>query len=66
MLLRLMQRHGHRPIALMGAGTSRIGDPSFREEARQLLTDEQIATNMSESAAASSPSSASETARPTR
>ena len=46
MLLRLMQRHGHRPIALMGGGTSRIGDPSFREEARQLLTEEQIATNM--------------------
>ena len=46
MLLRLMQRHGHRPIALMGGGTSRIGDPSFREEARQLLTDAQIAGNM--------------------
>jgi tyrosyl-tRNA synthetase len=46
MLLRLMQRHGHRPIALMGGGTSRIGDPSFREEARQLLTDSQIAENM--------------------
>jgi tyrosyl-tRNA synthetase len=46
MLLRLMQRHGHRPIALMGGGTSRIGDPSFREEARQLLTDDQIAENM--------------------
>jgi tyrosyl-tRNA synthetase len=46
MLLRLMQRHGHRPIALMGGGTSRIGDPSFREEARQLLTDAQIAENM--------------------
>ncbi len=46
MLLRLMQRHGHRPIALMGGGTSRIGDPSFREEARQLLSDAQIATNM--------------------
>ena len=46
MLLRLMQRHGHRPVALMGGGTSRIGDPSFREEARQLLTDAQIASNM--------------------
>jgi tyrosyl-tRNA synthetase len=46
MMLRLMQRHGHRPIALMGGGTSRIGDPSFREEARQLLTDAQIAENM--------------------
>jgi tyrosyl-tRNA synthetase len=46
MLLRLFQRHGHRPVALMGGGTTRIGDPSFREEARQLLSDEQIAANM--------------------
>jgi tyrosyl-tRNA synthetase len=45
MLLRLMQRHGHKPVALMGGGTTRIGDPSFREEARQLLSDEQIARN---------------------
>src|ERR1700744_6240241 len=46
MLLRLMQRHGHRPVALMGGGTSRTADPSFGEEARQLLSDEQIPTNM--------------------
>jgi len=46
MLLRLLQRHGHRPVALMGGGTSRIGDPSLRDEARQLLSDEQIAANM--------------------
>jgi len=46
MLLRLLQKHGHRPVALMGGGTTRIGDPSFREEARQLLTDDQIAANM--------------------
>jgi tyrosyl-tRNA synthetase len=46
MLLRLMQRHGHRPITLMGGGTTRIGDPSLREEARQLLSDAQIAANM--------------------
>ena len=46
MLLRLLQKHGHKPVALMGGGTSRIGDPSFREEARQLLSDAQIATNM--------------------
>ncbi len=45
MMLRLMQRHGHRPIALMGGGTSRIGDPSFRDEARVMLDDERIATN---------------------
>ncbi len=46
MMLRLLQKHGHRPVALMGGGTSRIGDPSFRDEARQLLSDEQIAANM--------------------
>ena len=46
MLPRLMQRFGHKPVTLMGGGTTRIGDPSFRDEARQLLSDEQIATNM--------------------
>jgi tyrosyl-tRNA synthetase len=46
MLLRLLQKHGHRPVALMGGGTGRIGDPSFREEARQLMTDETLAKNM--------------------
>ena len=46
MLLRLLQRTGNKPVALMGGGTSKIGDPSFREEARQLLTDAQLATNM--------------------
>jgi tyrosyl-tRNA synthetase len=46
MLLRLFQRCGHKPIVLMGGGTTRIGDPSFRDEARPLLDDEQIARNM--------------------
>ncbi|MBV8590810.1 MAG: tyrosine--tRNA ligase, partial [Acetobacteraceae bacterium] len=46
MILRLLQRHGHKPVVLMGGGTTRIGDPSFRDEARQLLSDEQIAANM--------------------
>jgi tyrosyl-tRNA synthetase len=46
MLLRLFQKHGHRPVALMGGGTTRIGDPSFREEARQLLTEAKIAENL--------------------
>lgn len=46
MLLRLLQRTGNKPVALMGGGTSKIGDPSFRDEARQLLTDEQLAINM--------------------
>ena len=45
MLLRLLQRHGHRPVALLGGGTSRIGDPSFREEARLLLDDAAIERN---------------------
>ena len=45
MLLRLLQRHGHRPVALLGGGTSRIGDPSGREEARQLLTAERLEAN---------------------
>jgi tyrosyl-tRNA synthetase len=46
MLLRLLQKHGHKPVALMGGGTGRIGDPSFREEARQLMTDETLARNL--------------------
>jgi tyrosyl-tRNA synthetase len=46
MLLRLYQQSGHRPIALMGGGTTRIGDPSFRDEARPLLSDDEIARNM--------------------
>jgi tyrosyl-tRNA synthetase len=46
MTLRLLQRHGHRPVVLMGGGTTRIGDPSGKDESRQLLTDAQIATNM--------------------
>ena len=46
MLLRLLQRHGHAPVVLLGGGTSRIGDPSGKDEARQLLTDAQIAANM--------------------
>jgi tyrosyl-tRNA synthetase len=46
MLLRLFQKCGHKPIVLMGGGTSRIGDPSGKDEARQLLDDAQIARNM--------------------
>ncbi len=45
MLLRLMQRHGHRPLVLMGGGTTRIGDPSGKDESRQLLSDAQIQAN---------------------
>ncbi|HUC18325.1 MAG TPA: tyrosine--tRNA ligase, partial [Acetobacteraceae bacterium] len=46
MLLRLFQRHGHQPVVLMGGGTTRIGDPSGKDETRQLLTDAEIAANM--------------------
>src|SRR5437762_8953262 len=46
MLLRLFQQTGHKPIVLMGGGTTRIGDPSGRDESRQLLDDAAIAHNM--------------------
>jgi tyrosyl-tRNA synthetase len=46
MILRLLQRHGHKPLVLLGGGTTRIGDPSGKDESRQLLTDEAIAANM--------------------
>ena len=46
MLLRLWQRCGHKPIVLMGGGTTRIGDPSFRDTARPLLDDAEIGRNM--------------------
>jgi len=46
MLMRLLQRHGHRPVALMGGGTTKIGDPSGKDESRQMLTAETIAANM--------------------
>ncbi len=46
MLLRLLQKHGHRPLVLLGGGTTRIGDPTGKDESRQMLADEQIAANM--------------------
>ena len=46
MLLRLFQQTGNKPIVLMGGGTTRIGDPSGKDEARQLLDDATIARNM--------------------
>ena len=46
MLLRRLQQAGHKPIVLMGGGTGKIGDPSFKDEARKLLTDEVIAANV--------------------
>jgi tyrosyl-tRNA synthetase len=46
MMLRWLQKTGNRPIVLMGGGTTKIGDPSGRDESRQLLTDEQIGRNI--------------------
>lgn len=46
MLLRWLQKCGHKPVVLMGGGTTKIGDPSGKDEARKLLTEEQIAANM--------------------
>jgi tyrosyl-tRNA synthetase len=45
MMLRHLQRAGHRPIALVGGGTTKVGDPSGKDESRQLLSQEQIDTN---------------------
>jgi tyrosyl-tRNA synthetase len=46
MLLRRLQQAGHKPIVLMGGGTTKVGDPTGKDEARRLLGDEDIATNI--------------------
>jgi tyrosyl-tRNA synthetase len=46
MMLHWMQQTGHRPIALMGGGTTRVGDPSGKDESRRILTDAQIGENL--------------------
>src|SRR3546814_17630465 len=46
MMLRRMQQAGHKPIVLMGGGTTKIGDPSGRDESRRLLTDADIQANI--------------------
>lgn len=46
MMLYWLQKTGHRPIVLMGGGTGLIGDPSFKDEARRLLTQDDITTNI--------------------
>ena len=46
MMLYWMQQTGHRPIALMGGGTTRVGDPSGKDESRRILTDAQIEENL--------------------
>jgi tyrosyl-tRNA synthetase len=46
MLLRRLQQAGHKPIVLMGGGTGKIGDPSFKEESRQMLTLDRLGENV--------------------
>lgn len=46
MMLRWLQKTGHKPITLMGGGTTKVGDPSFRADERPLLTPEQIDSNI--------------------
>ena len=46
MLLRLLQNTGHKPIVLMGSGTTKIGDPSGKDESRKILSDSEIERNM--------------------
>ena len=46
MLLRLLQRTGHKPIILMGGGTTKVGDPSGKDKSRQLLTEDEITSNI--------------------
>ncbi|MFO6463747.1 tyrosine--tRNA ligase [Jannaschia sp. KMU-145] len=46
MMLRWLQKTGHKPIVLMGGGTTKVGDPSFRADERPLLTPEQIDANI--------------------
>ena len=46
MMLRVLQKTGHKPIVLMGGGTTKIGDPSGKDESRGLLTEKQIAANL--------------------
>ncbi len=46
MMLRWLQRTGHKPIVLMGGGTTKVGDPSFRSDERPLMSPDQIETNI--------------------
>lgn len=45
MILRILQQHGHKPIVIIGGGTSKIGDPTWKDEARKILSKEDIAKN---------------------
>ena len=46
MCLRLLQKHGHQPIVLLGGGTTRIGDPSGKEATRKILSEKEIEKNI--------------------
>jgi len=46
MCLRLLQKHGHRPIVLLGGGTTRIGDPSGKDKTRKILSEKEIEKNI--------------------
>jgi tyrosyl-tRNA synthetase len=46
MMLHWLQQTGHKPISLMGGGTGMVGDPSFKDEARKLMTVEKIEDNI--------------------
>jgi tyrosyl-tRNA synthetase len=46
MMLRRMQQAGHKPIVLMGGGTTKVGDPTDKDQSRPLLTEEKIQANI--------------------
>ncbi len=46
MCLKLLQKHGHRPIVLLGGGTTRIGDPSGKDKTRKILNEKEIESNI--------------------
>ena len=54
MMLRRLQQAGHKPIVLMGGGTTKVGDPSGKDESRTLLSHEDIQGNIARSARCSS------------
>ena len=65
MMLRWLQKTGHKPITLMGGGTTKVGDPSFRSDERPLLDPAQIAANIATHRARSSPSTSTTATAPT-
>ena len=66
MMLRRLQQAGHKPIVLMGGGTTKVGDPTGKDESRKLLTDEEIDANIAGIRRVFEHFLTSATARPTR